>query len=78
MVEHHRKVHFPRLDVCTDKAELSVDGVQEGGSTTISLLVFSLRFAGCRLIHTIAIVRPEEKVKVDHLLVLRKVVDDLK
>lgn len=77
MVAFHKKIHYPR-EVTTNRVTLSVDGVNESGSSSISLLIYSLRFEGCRLIHCIGVVRPQEKVKVDHLHVLRRLVEQLK
>lgn len=77
MVAHHQLVHAGKR-VCTDRVTLSVDGVKESGSTMISLLVYSMRFEGCRLIHCIAVVRPQEKIKVDHLHVLARIIKQLK
>jgi len=76
-MDYHSSLHIGRPH-CVDHVVLSVDGVQEGNSTTRSLLIYSVRFAGCRYIYIIAVVRALPGVAVDHCDYLQKVVDDIK
>ena len=46
--------------------QLSLDGVSESKSTSVSLDVYSLKFAGCRDIYPIRIIRPIQKSLVNH------------
>lgn len=76
-MEFHSSLH-PDRDHCVDKVVLSVDGVQEGNSTTRSLLVYSVRFTGCKFIYILAVIRAAHGVKVDHCEYLKPIVDDIK
>ena len=55
--------HFQRQQKCV---QLSLDGVAETKSTTITLEVFSIKFEGCRDVYPIKIVRPISKDAVDN------------
>ena len=57
--------------------QLSLDGVSESKSTSISLDVYSCCFTSCKNIYPISIVRPLVKGSVDNRSILDNVVDDL-
>ena len=60
------------------KLQLSGDGVSESKSTSISLDVYSVKFACCKNIYPLRIVRPIlKKADIDHFEQLRLVVDDI-
>ena len=56
---------------------LSVDGVSESKSTTTTLLVYSIKFRGCRDVYPIKIVRPLNKFKIDNQKEFCNVLDDI-
>ena len=57
--------------------QLSVDGVAESKSTTISLDVYSLQFKGCKDIYPVRIIRPINKQYLDNQDQLRSVLNDV-
>ena len=57
---------------------LSVDGVSESKSTSISLDVYSMKFKGCREIYPIKIVRPIQKGYIDHQQQFASVISEVK
>lgn len=56
---------------------LSVDGVSETKSTSVSLDVYSLKFNGCKEIYPIKIIRPLGKVTMNHKELFRDVLNDV-
>lgn len=58
------------------KAQLSVDGVAECRSNSISLDVFSIKFSNCKNIFPVKIVRPLEKYKMDPKDQLREILQE--
>ena len=61
----------------TKGIQLSVDGVSESKSTSISLDVYSLKFNGCKDIYPIRIVRPINKYPIDNQRQLHLVLNDV-
>lgn len=57
---------------------LSLDGVSESKSTSISLDVYSIKFRGCRDVYPVKIIRPIVKNQVDDYEQFRMVLEDLK
>lgn len=57
--------------------QLSLDGVNETRSTSVSLEVYSLKFQGCRDVYPLRIIRPIIKDTVNHHEVLKSVLDDI-
>lgn len=57
--------------------QLSLDGVAESKSTSISIDVYSLKFKECKDIFPVKIIRPINKYPVDHQEQLSLVLDDL-
>lgn len=56
---------------------MSIDGVSESKSTSISLDVYSIKFEECRTIYPLRIVRPLKKNVIDNAEQLSLVVNDL-
>ena len=67
----------PRSAKCKKELQLSCDGVKESLSTNISLDVYSVKFSGCKLIYPLHIIRPLQKVTIDHINQLKNVLDDI-
>ena len=61
----------------TNLVQLSLDGVSEAKSNTISLDVYSLKFDNCRNIYPLTIVRPVQKSFVDNQLELEGFVKEV-
>lgn len=59
------------------KAQLSVDGVSEAKSNSVSLDIYSSNFRGCRNIYPHRIVRPLKKGYVDNREQLKKFIHDV-
>lgn len=57
---------------------LGVDGVQENRTNKVSLLVFALKFEGCRCVLPLAIGKSYPGHDVDQDYILQGLVDDLK
>ena len=57
---------------------LSLDGVSESKSTSVSLDVYSCNVKNCRNIYPLRIVRPVNKFKVDNVSQFENVLNDLK
>lgn len=57
---------------------LSLDGVQESKSSSISADVYSVSFQGCRTVYPIRIIRPINKFKIDEQKHLRIVIEDIR
>ena len=72
------------LAICEDHRlhppviQLSLDGIQESKSSSISLDVFSVKFNHCRNIYPISITRPCDKFKYDEQEHLKNVLKDIK
>lgn len=67
-VDEIKKIHRGNShDIPRDaKVVLSLDGMSESKSTSISLDVYSIRFIGCRDIYPIKIIRPIVRNHIDH------------
>lgn len=57
--------------------QLSLDGVSESKSTSISLDVYSMKFDGCKTIYPLRIIRLLKKTRFDHAQQLNYVINDL-
>ena len=55
----HERIHEHKPNLNKTHVVLSNDGVPESNSTSISFDIISLRFKGCRLIHTVRYGRPD-------------------
>lgn len=60
-----------------NKVQLSVDGVSESKSTSVSLDVYSFKYLNCRAIYPHRIVRPLNKYAMDNKKELEKVLSNL-
>lgn len=60
-----------------NRIQISCDGVAECRSNSVSLDVYSFKAFNCRHIYPLQIIRPLNKVKIDHSLNLQNVLDDL-
>lgn len=56
---------------------LSLDGVSESKSSTVSLDVYSIKFKGCKDIYPIKIIRPLNKAYIDEIKQLSSVISAL-
>ena len=57
--------------------KLSLDGIQESKSSSISADVYSVSFKGCRTVYPIRIIRPINKYKVDEQENIGRVISDI-
>ena len=57
--------------------DLSLDGVQESKSSSVSLDVYSVSFKSCKNVYPIKIIRPNNKYKVDDQMFLKAIIDDI-
>ena len=57
--------------------QLSIDGVQESKSSSISLDIFCVKFEHCRNVYPIRIIRPCEKYRYDEQAEIEKVLEDI-
>ena len=57
--------------------DLSIDGVQECKSSSLSADVYTVSFHGCKNVYVLKMIRPMNKYKVDDQLHLEAVVDDI-
>ena len=75
-----KKIHnFICEDHCHHEpiVQLSLDGVQESRSSSISLDTFCLKFNHCRSVYPIALVRPCNKYKYDEQEEIERVLKDI-
>lgn len=63
--------HHPQI------VQLSLDGILESKSSSVSLDTYSLKFSNCRNIYPVTIIRPCERYKYDELKSLEKVLSDI-
>ena len=73
----HRKICRRGRQIQNPKIKLSLDGVQESKSSTVSLETFSINFIGCRTIYPIRLIRPHHKFKFDEQIQIGEVVNDI-
>lgn len=69
-----------KLNPCPQKCNeinLSLDGVQESCSSTISTDIYSVAFKNCQCVFPIRLIRPVNKYRVDNEHFLREVLADL-
>ena len=59
------------------EVQLSLDGVSESLSTTVSLDVYSIKFPGCKHIYPLRVIKPLHKFEIDHIEQFKKVLDDI-
>ena len=57
--------------------DMSIDGVQECKSSSLSADIYSVSFKNCRTVYPIRIIRPINKYKIDDQYHLKEVIDDL-
>ena len=71
------KIHSQVCPHFENKTQLSVDGICEAKSSTVSLDVYSCKFRNCRSIYPVRIIRPIKKGYIDNQEQLRKFINDL-
>ena len=57
--------------------DMSLDGIQESKSSSLSADVFSVSFSKCRVVYPVRIIRPINKFKVDEQVQIKAVIDDI-
>ena len=57
--------------------DLSLDGIQECKSSSLSADVFTVSFHGCRTVYPLKIIRPINKFKLNQQVYLKQVIDDI-
>lgn len=57
--------------------DLSLDGIQESKSSSLSADVYSVSFKGCRMVYPIKIIRTFNKYKIDEQAEFQKVINDI-
>ena len=57
--------------------DLSVDGIQECKSSSLSADVYSVSFHGCRTVYPVMIIRPINKYKLNQQPYLKRVINDI-
>ena len=57
--------------------DLSLDGIQESKSSSLSVDVYTVSFKNCRTVYPLKIIRPINKYKMDDQLILKQVLDDI-
>ena len=57
--------------------DLSLDGVQESKSSSVSLDVYCVSFKKCKQVYPVQIIRPNNKYKVDEQMYLKAIIDDI-
>ena len=72
-----KKLHHRICKSFTPSLDLSLDGVQESKSSSVSLDIFSVSFQNCRTVYPIRIVRPINKYKLDEQNQIKEVIDDI-
>jgi hypothetical protein len=78
VVKFHENIHSEAGLGCNIKqVHLAIDGISESKSTSISLVVFAIRFLDCRNVYPIAITRPSHGYKFDREKTLEMVIKDL-
>lgn len=61
----------------SSKLQLSLDGIQESKSSSISTDVFCISFQDCKQVYPLRLIRPCNKYKYDEQEEIRKVIDDI-
>lgn len=74
VIDIHGRV-CPRFDV--PELQLSVDGIQECRSNSVSMDVYSVKMTNCRNIYPLTIVRPLHKFRIDYKPLLTKILKSL-
>lgn len=72
------KIHELKCPNANKNAQLSLDGVSESKSTSVSMDVFSMKLRACRTIYPCRIVRPLGRFKVNNGEHFKKLCEDLK
>lgn len=75
MLELHR-LRCPNFG--EPRLQLSLDGVHESRSTSVSLDVYSIKIENCRQIYPIKIIRPLNKFNVEHQPQLKSILDSMR
>ena len=58
--------------------DLSLDGIQESKSSSLSADVYTISFHGCKTVYPLKVIRPINKYKVDDQLHLANVINDIR
>jgi hypothetical protein len=78
VVAFHRSLHQDAGLPCQEaRVMLAIDGIAESRSTSVSLVVFAIRFEGCRNVYPICITRPSAGYRFNREPWLRKIIQDL-
>lgn len=73
-VKRHHQKYCPKYQPILD---LSLDGIQECKSSSLSADVYSVSFKHCNTVYPIRIIRPINKFKVDDQLNIKEVIEDI-
>ena len=68
------------LRVCNNfdcSLDLSLDGVQESKSSSVSIDIYTVSFKNCKNIYPLKIIRPTNKYKVEEQKQLKSIIDDI-
>lgn len=76
IISFYEKVHGKKYG--QHHIVMAVDGVQENRTNTTSLLVFAIKFGGCRCVLPLAILKSHPGKEVERDYVLSRVIEDLK
>lgn len=76
-MEDVKRIHKEYCKCFNTTLDLSLDGVQESKSSSLSADVFSVSFKNCRTVYPVRIIRPINKFKVDEQVQIKAVVDDI-
>lgn len=76
-IEEIIKIHHDKCPQKSNTIQLSLDGVQEARSNTISNDVFSIKFEGCKNIYPVRIIRPINRYKVNMQRQIQEVINEL-
>ena len=73
-----KEIHMMRCKNFNATLDLSLDGVQESKSSSMSADVYSVSFKNCRTVYPIRIIRCFNKFKIDEQFHFKLVLDDIK
>ena len=72
-----KKLHFKLCPSYQPVLDLSLDGIQESKSSSVSVDVFTVSFKGCRQVYPIRIIRPINKYKIDTQEQIKIIIQDI-
>ena len=73
-VKNHHSQKCPKFNPVLD---MSLDGVQEAKSTSVSADIYSVSFQNCRSVYPIRIIRPMNKYKINEQEQIKAVIEDI-